>query len=369
MSETPAPLRALRVIYDLQVGGVQRQMLRSITGLRSLGVTCEVCCLRRRGALAETFEAQGFRVRCLGFRTRLDPLGMIRLRRLIRAGRFDVVHSHMYASNIAVDLALLGVSGVGIINGYHSTTPATNANQRRFMRWVRNLPHAYIAVGETVRDEILENGAPPEKVTVLHNGIAVPPAPDPLPARAPGEPLQLLWAGRYVTEKRMDVFVEVMARCRERGVPARVTLLGDGPKKPRIEEAIREMGLGEWIATPGVSHDVAGWLHRSDLYMTPSAREGFPNALLEACAAARGALASDIPTHRDALGADGSVGILLPAEQPERWVDAIAALAADRARVAAMGAAAYERSKQFSIETACRKMRALYDKAVRAARR
>lgn len=355
-------MRALRVIADLQVGGVQRMMLRTLRGLRDAGVESEVCCQRARGALADTFESEGFPVHLVSFRSRLDLRALVRLRRLISEKGFDVVHAHQYQSNIAVNTACIGGVRARVINSYHSSLPVRNFTQALQLRLTRGVPSAFIAVSDAVREALLHHGVPAAKTHVIHNGVPLPPAPAPFPKRGHGEPVQLIYAGRFVSQKRLTLMLDVVKRCVERGIPVHCTMLGEGPIVGRIRRLAGQGRLEGAITLPGVTHDVPSWLAKSDLYISTSEREGFANALLECCAAGRGFIASDIPPHREMLG-DSGAGFLV-GDSPDAWADILEGLARDRSELERLGAAAFQRVQDFSEQATCQKLLDLYSKVL-----
>lgn len=354
-------MRILRVIPTLDVGGVQRQMLLAFRGLARLGHECEVCCIDERGEFADAFEKDGFRVHRIRFFARLCPVGLPRLRMLGMRGRFDIVHGHMYAANMAVDHAFLGTRGrPALVNGYHNQIVTANPKQAARIAATRHRPAAFVAVGESVADALVDLQIPRDRIAVVRNGVVGPENPPPLPERRDGDPLHLIWMGRFVTQKRADFLVEVAAACRDRGVPVRMTLLGDGPKFKATRRLIDERGVGDIVETPGVSRDVFGHLAKADVYVSASWREGFPNALLEACAARRPFIVSDIDPHKEVLGARDA-GRLLPAEAPA-WADAIAELGRDRARLARMADESLAIGRECSMDEACRRTVELYER-------
>lgn len=353
-------IRVLRVISNLDIGGVQRQMLLAFRELRRRGLTCEVCTIDEPGRMAERFAADGFAVHHVPFRSRLDPVGALRLRLLARRRAVHIVHSHMYGANMSTNFALLARGRLRLVNGYHNQIPTTSAHQERSIRRTAGRPDAFVAVGDSVREVLVGLGVPADRITVIHNGVVGPETVAPLPERAPGQPLELLWAGRFVKQKRLDFLVEVAAECQRRQVPVRITLLGDGPGFSKLSRLVAEKQLTDWVRLPGATDDVFGWLARADLFVSASFREGFPNALLEACAAGRPFVVSDIAPHRELLEGR-SAGLLLPTTDPAPWAEALAALAADPARLRPMADEALAIGRAHSIAAACDRTVALYE--------
>jgi glycosyltransferase involved in cell wall biosynthesis len=357
MSPT-SPIRVLRVIYDLQVGGVQRMLLRSIPLLRESGVELEVCCLKEEGELAPVFREAGVPVHLVPFRTRLDPLGLLGLRRLIRAGRFNLAHSQMYASNVALNVATLLGTGVPAINSYHSQTPFSGRGQERMSRWTRGIPARVIAVSRSVEEPLLKAGIPAEKLAVVYNGVEVAPEPAPLPDLQPGEPLRAFWAGRFVKQKRVEMLIDVAIACRRVGVPLALTLVGEGPLFEKMKRRVEQEGIGASVRFVGWQADIRPSIRESEVYLSASDREGFPNTLLEVCAQGRPFLVSDIAPNAEVLG--GTEAGKLLKDDLEEWVNWIRVLQGDRSWVARMGKAAWERAHEFSVRRTVEEMVKIY---------
>lgn len=361
-----SPYRILRVVPDLQIGGVQRMMQRSIQAFLDRGHHCAVCCIGRRpGQMTRNFKRAGITVHSIPFRMRLDPLGLWRLRHLVRRGRYDVVHAHMYAASMAVNYALWGVQGVGVLNNYHSIRPVHGESQARRLLKTAHLPHGLIAVSEAVKLALVELGLPDDILHVIHNGVDLPDEPVPLPERQSEAPLELLWAGRFVKQKRLDFYIELMHACRRAGLNVRLTLAGDGPTRQALQRRIAKEGLEHMIHLPGWIREIREHLRTIDLYVCSSVREGFSNTLLEAATVGRGMILSDIAPHREFLG-HSNAG-LIPGDDPECWRRALEELGGDRERLASMGREAFERVKQYSLPNHGRLLLEQYEQAVRLA--
>ncbi len=340
------PIRVLRVIYDLQVGGVQRMLLRLIPHLRDAGVEVEVCCLRFEGDMAPRFRELGVPIHMVPFRSRLDPIGILRLRALINRGMFDVVHSHMYASNMAANLACRLGSRARLVNSYHSQTPWRGESQRRMIRWTARMPDRIVAISGAVR-EPLESLGLKARLATIHNGVEVPPVAPPSREAPSGAPVALFWAGRFVRQKRVTMLVELAAALRGAGVAFTMDLIGEGPELDRVKARAAELGVADVVRFPGLQADIRPSIQAGDLYLSASDREGLSNSLLEVCAGGRGFVVADISPNREVL-ADTSSGICL-GDGLGAWVAAISGLAKDREAIARMGRAAHARAGDFSI--------------------
>lgn len=354
----PKPIRVMRVIPDLQVGGVQRMIFRSAMALREHNVQTEVFCIEERGPLAKEFEAAGIPVHVFRFRSRLDPMGLATLRRTTKERKTRIVHGHMYAANMAASMAFFGRRKIAIINSYHSQTPVRDPHQVDMIRRTRNLPDRWIAVSGTVREALLPMGIPNDRITVVHNGIPEPEAPLPHGELKKGL-LRLVFVGRFVKQKRHELALEIIARGLEAGIPLHLTMVGDGPMMERMRRLAEELKLTGHVTFAGFQGDVSRFLRDAHLYMNTSNREGFPNALLEACAAGRGFVVSDIGPNRELLAGTGA-GLLLE-DSVESWVSALRDLHLNRSRIAEMGTEAFTLAKRYTVQETAAKLAALYE--------
>lgn len=185
------------------------------------------------------------------------------------------------------------------------------------------------------------------RVTVL-TGAGVDPAAfeaADMPARPP---LRLILVARMVRSKGVDLAVDALARARRSGVDATLTLAGErddaNPRSYSREE------MSGFAAMPGVSvlgrrSDVAALLAGHHLFILPSrGGEGLPRALLEAAAASRPAIVTDVPGCRDFVQA-GETGFVVPSGSVAGLADAIARAA--EADLVAMGLAARARVARY----------------------
>ncbi|EST38021.1 hypothetical protein N566_09735, partial [Streptomycetaceae bacterium MP113-05] len=168
------PSRVLHVITGLGVGGAEQQ-LRLM--LRHLPVKGDVVALTNPGAVADGLRADGARVRHLGMRGNRDVAALPRLVRLIRDGRYDLVHTHLYRACVYGRMAarLAGVRYV--VATEHSLGEAAiegrplTAGTRGLYLATERLGAATVAVSATVADRLRAWGVPAERIHVVPNGI------------------------------------------------------------------------------------------------------------------------------------------------------------------------------------------------------
>jgi glycosyltransferase involved in cell wall biosynthesis len=187
---------------------------------------------------------------------------------------------------------------------------------------------------------------------VLPNGIA-PVAP------RQGEGDGVLYVGRLTKAKAVDVLVAAM-----RELPGeRLTIVGDGPERPALEQAARTLGNVRFVGR--VEHArVADHLAAAKLLVLPSRQEGQPNVLMEAMARGVPVIATRVGGVPD-LVAHERTGLLVEPDDGTGLAEAIRRLSSDaalRARCAADGAREMQRYAWPAIVDECeRQLHAVVD--------
>ena len=217
----------------------------------------------------------------------------------------------------------------------------------------------FVAISPAVRRELEADGYDPSKIHDLPNGVPIPETP----WSNPGGSLRAAFVGRLSPEKGLDTLVAAWPSVVDQISGARLTLVGEGPERPRLDALIRDLGLGEVIALPGASPDPSGTLRRSNLFVLPSREEGMSIALLEAMALGIPAVASDIAGNR-ALVDSGIHGRLAPPDDPPALARAIVAHHFDPQAEGMARAAQARVEAQYSIAAVARRHVALFERLV-----
>lgn len=361
--DTKGGPRLMRVITWLPVGGIERRIVAVLPRLAARGWQVRLTCVRERGPLADELEAAGVPVDVVLVHGRLSPVGIARLAGHFRRHRPDVVHAHMYRSNVPATLAgrLVGVPAV--FGHVHNVCTWESASQRRTDWAVSRLRTATFAVSERVRQDVLKTlGLPADRVLLLYNGIdtqAFRPDPDARRrlraelAVAEEAPLLLMPARLHPQKNHaglLDAFARVVADFAGGRAPVLV-LAGDGPLRETLEQRANEAPFrpGQ-VRLLGRRDDMAALLNAADLVVLPSLKEGFSNAILEALACGKPVLASDAGGNAEALH-EPAIGWVHPVGDAGRLEsDLRLAVGEGVSGLAARGAACRRRAEQFSVE-------------------
>jgi glycosyltransferase involved in cell wall biosynthesis len=384
-------MKVMYVINGLGTGGAERSLAELLTPLRAGGVDPVVVALEpRSGGVEADVRSSGVDVRVLGPPHRLASR-IRRVRALIRQERPDIVHTAIFDADVVGRLAAAGtgttvVSSVVNVVGdpARRADPAVSALRLRAViaidGWTaRHLTHQLHAVSESVqRDAVRTLRVPPEHVTVVERGRD--------PARlglvtderrasareglglSVGTPL-LVAVGRQEYQKGHETLLEAMYLLRDTHPDAVLVIAGrEGSVTPMLLERCRSLGLEDTVRLVGHRDDVPDLLAAADVFVLASRYEGLPGALIEAMALGIPAVASDIDSVRAVATAE-ETALLVPADTPAAFADAIRQLLADPARAAALGArgrSVFER--RFTLEASAAGMLAFYQRLLSSRR-
>ncbi|MFW6145855.1 MAG: glycosyltransferase [Planctomycetota bacterium] len=313
-------------------GGPEKTLLRGAGHLGQLGVHAEALVLldahTPSDGLIERASRSELPVHVVRERSALDPAGPGALARLIRSGRFDIIHTHDYKANTLA--RMLAVAGryriVATAHGYNRTTQREGAYYA-LERMILRRADAVICPSRRLAELLTDSGVAPEKLHVIHNGIELDRWPF-RPRAVPGDPPVVLYVGRLSREKNVQALLQAAAMLRRDGVAVRLRIAGQGPDRPVLTELAGQLDLAGCVEWLGWRDDVGELLARADLLVNPSTTEAMPNTVLEALAAGTPVVATDAGAT-DELIAHERTGLLIPPGDVGALAAALGRLLAD----------------------------------------
>ncbi|MFD6336496.1 glycosyltransferase [Streptomyces sp. NPDC060131] len=326
-------MKVLHIITGLGIGGAEQQ-LRLL--LRQLPTRSEVITLTNPGAVAEGIVADGVPVTDLDMAGNRDVGALPRLARLIKRGRYDLVHTHLYRACLYGRFAAR-IAGVRTIVATEHSLGAVQIEGRPLSAGARGLylagerlGTATVAVSATVARRLERWGVRPDRIHVVPNGIEVGRFAYDETARrtararlgVPENAFVVGGVGRLTGSKRFDRLVRAVAE-----LPgARLLLVGDGPERDRLLRLARERGAADRIMLHGSCQDppppppppsaalprqhgpdLPSLLAAMDVFVSTSHDEAFGLAVVEGLAAGLPVLHVTCPALQD-LPADAAPG-------------------------------------------------------------
>ena len=290
------------------------------------------------------------------------PDGVVRMRRELAAGDFDVVHVQE-PNGPVLSWDACGFGGAPVVGTFHSYAPKFLTNNMSIALGARrkfNQLSARIAVSEAARWTGLRwFGGHYE---VIPNGVDLDLGPERSPARDDGE-LQLLFVGRAEERKGLPVLLRAFEALAEH-VPARLVIVGTEPEE--VTRSLADPDSIGSIEALGVVPRERLWSEyaAADVLCAPSlSGESFGMVLTEAFAAGTPVIASDIAGYSDVV-TDGVDGVLIPPADPQRLAEELLRFHVEPARREAMGEAARQSAERFAWPSVTDRIERVYERAI-----
>jgi glycosyltransferase involved in cell wall biosynthesis len=303
------------------------------------------------------------------------PLGVLGARRVprlvtaLRADRPDVFHAHL-SSPLAAKwgLAAAVAARVPAVVATVQLVPEfpIGRSSRIQLRLLSSMVDRYIAVSHDVATQLGDHLRwPRSKIDVIYNGVDLerfdrPSTPSLRAELGVGDRPLVLTCARLDPQKGLGVLLDAAAALP--GVMFAVA--GDGPERATLEASTRRRGLEGRVRFLGFRNDVPELLAACDVFLLPSLYEGSSLALLEAMAARRAIVTSDIGGTRELVEHETS-GLLVPPRDVASLVAALRRVLSDAHLCAELAARARARVEQdFSAATVARRVERLYDEVL-----
>lgn len=345
------PKRVLFVIDQLECGGAQQLLASFSASLIRRGCDVTICSLQPGNELARRMTSAGARVVTLE-RPRpsiLAPWRLLRyawgivqeLKRL--SGPGCVISAHLSDAEFLGILAGLLQKDVRIQATIHtprllprrSRIDPRNALRRFITRSLFNRADWIVGVSQQVTDVLAGAiGVRREKLRVIHNGIdtaAFGIAPPPELREDLGLPPDAFIfssIARLTAQKHHELAIRALAQLANKGRNAVLLLAGDGELRGMLEKLASDTGMRERVFFAGVRQDVPQLLSLSDCYIIPSLFEGLSLSMLEAMAAGKAIVATDIPGVHEVI-VHGQNGLLVPVDDQDAFARAMDAIIED----------------------------------------
>lgn len=372
-------MKVLHLLHSLNPGGIERWVLQILKAVSRVDCEMDVCCKGfHRGRWAD--QAQD-----LGAKVLLNPLTPehivfgVRLSSMLKY--YDVLHIHIgiYGGFPAWVAHRVNVK---VITTFHNVKfppetwlfnlPVLEYSRSVYAKW--SLAYSIkesdflVGVSQACLDSFVPNVEKFRlKSCVIPHGVKIflaktKQSSDLFRANLgwPAHSRLVINVGRFSLQKNhhtvLKVFKMVSARLQE----ARLVLVGDGPLRSEIEQAARELHLGDKVAFLGFRDDAAEIMTFCDLMLMPSLFEGFGITAIEASAAGIPVIGGRVPGLVEAIS-DGQTGLLFEPQDSGGMADAIVRLLSDTDFAKKMGEAGRQRVQEhFSIESMASRYLALY---------
>ncbi len=366
------PVKILRVIPSLEMGGVERTLTSILPRLDKRQYEVYLCCLFKRDKLADTMESLGIPIIKFRMRARLDfdgkyIAGILRLARLMKKMQIDIVHTHLYRANLAGRIAAKLAGVPVIIANEHNIDSWKKFPQRLNDRVLAGITNKIIAVSDAVKDFYVNKiGISEDKIITIYNGVDISKFQTYVNTNKQKEEFGIkpdekviTTIGRLHQQKGHLYFLKAAQIIREKNPKVKFLIVGDGPLEKQLRSMSKDLEISKNVIFAGLRDDIPQILAMSDISVLASLREGFSITLLESMAAGKPTVVTDVGGNSEVVE-HGKTGFIIQPKSPEDMALYSLNLINNQELAKRMGQEAEKRVLNFSIDRMVRKTENLY---------
>jgi glycosyltransferase involved in cell wall biosynthesis len=206
---------------------------------------------------------------------------------------------------------------------------------------------AIIAITEPMRQDIINAGIPSHKVFTVPNMIPLPHHIEYQEAKLREVPVIGVCA-RFVSMKGIDVFLASLVELKQRKIPFKAEIAGDGPEKDRYLKLIDEYQLASQVKLLGWVANRESFYKNLDIFCLPSRKEAFGLVILESMMHSLPSVITDLPGPREIIAHSDSA-LFVPSEDPITMANGLERLIKDKALTKKLSINAFKRVQEYSI--------------------
>lgn len=322
-SKNSSRIAILHLVHHFAVPGIGGFVRVLLPHLDQHKYVWHVGALSGRGTLRVDFRHLGAQVVDFSA-TQNGSINKIKnIREYVESNNIGIVHSHSVRTTLAAAAALVGVSQtIHLATEHLFYSPQDRRWGLAYTlldRFSLYLPDHIVAISHRMYNQIVAlPRLNPMRITIIQTAVDceafyTPRQRDPcrIEFGLPPESQVIGFIGRLDKQKRVELLLEGFVLVLARHPEARMMIVGKGSLRPRLESLAARMGISHAVIWTGFRQDIPRLLAAMDIYVLPSSNEGFSASMLEALAACKPVIVTDVGGAQDVI-TDGKTGILIP---------------------------------------------------------
>ena len=350
-------LKVLQLIPTLDRSGAEKQMVLLCQGLPRDRFEVEAAALTRLGPFEADLRDAGIPLTLIGKPLKIDPFALGRLTRFMKAKRFDVVQTWVFAANSYGRVAAKRAKVPVIVTAEMAVDLWKSRGHLMIDRQLAKWTDRVVGNSHAVVDFYRKVGVPENKLGMIYSGVAEEPLPqvDATAVRAEfgwsAEVPLIVFIGRLMAQKAVADLVAAIDILQHVRPDAKTLIIGGGPLRDELIETAHKFDLDDKVRFVGHREDAQRLLAAADLLVLPSLYEGLPNVVLEAMRLGKPVVATAAPGTTEVV-VDGETGLLVPLQNPTELARGIRKVLADNELAKRLGEAGRERvAREFGVQT------------------
>jgi len=362
------PINICHVVFSLDFGGLEKVVIDLAEGVDKKKYRVVICCLDKLGDLAKEAESKGIKVIFVSRKAGLDFGLPFRLSRVFKKENVSIVHSHNFAPMLYSTLGAKLAKVSFVLNTIHGREKKVRHNRIWSMVWKLN--DFIVTISNDARNEFLKYAKVDSgRIKVIHNGIDISKFVNnndcnDLKAKLgiSASDYVIGTVSRLSLEKDQFTLLDTFERITENLSNVKLLIVGDGKSRGELEDYSRRLRIEGKVLFLGFRNDIAEILSIMDIFVLTSLTEGISVSLLEAMAASKPVVATNVGGNAEVIE-DGKTGFLVRPKNPEKIAENIIALLKNRSLSTQMGKKGKERvTENFSLKRMISEYESLYKK-------
>jgi len=248
------------------------------------------------------FSLLGLNAYQIKMRGRFDPLCIIRLYKLIRQKKIDIIHTHGYKSDI-LGLTAAKLTGIKAVSTPHGFEHTTDLKLRFFIR-LGSFAFKYFdrvaPLSEELKADIERFNVNHDKIQLIINGVDIEEIESERKKCISGlifnpHEKKIGYVGQMIERKNLGELINTFDLLYKEYKNIRLILIGDGPERENLEKMTKELKSNSQIEFSGYRKDRLKFMKELDIFCMTSYLEGIPRCMMEAMAMGIPVAAYDIP--------------------------------------------------------------------------
>lgn len=308
------PLRIVHSEAATSFGGQEGRIFKEMTAMRARGHDVQAICQPQALLTARLREA-GFTVHTLEMDGPLNYIkGVLKIRSILRAGRFDVLNTHSRRDTVIAAAAARLAGTPLIVRTRHLS------NKVGSLWSYTRLPHRVTTVSDHVRQHLIDRGVPAEHIATVYSPIVLPEPVEHSTLRgelglAEDDIVVGCVAVMRATKGHKDLIDAIAPLMASRPALHLVFIGGGSPVFEQTQAYIAELGLQTRIHLMGTRRDVPNLLAGCDLFALATQQEASGTVYVEAEASGLPVIGTDVGGVSEMMR-NGETGILVPPKDP-----------------------------------------------------
>ena len=362
-------INVLHLIQGLEIGGLEIMVINFLERIDRSRYRPSICCYDSLGSLSQGLPERGIGVHLLRRRPGIDYFYPFKLAKYLRKSKSKILHLHNPTALFYGTLAGKIAGTPCIIYTEHGRDFSSSFKVRIANRILCRMVDKIVVVAECGKRYLVEHeGVNEKKIVKIYNGID---------SKKFGirQEVTLIRRELGITDDqsvigivaRLDpiknhaCLIKAMKTVAARLPRTVLLIIGDGSLRSELEGLTVNLGLQDHIKFLGARSDIPELLSMLDVFVLSSFSEGLSLTLIEACAAAKPIVATDVGGNAEIIKHQSN-GLLVPSDQPGVMARAILEILNDKEKARLMGEVGKKKfEEEFTLDVMVKKYEELYE--------